>query len=162
MQFLKPRGEVTSIVEKLRCFFFYAGEVRLVVCSDTLLLQPFGNLSQLHAIGFRTRGEQPPELRMLSFAGQSGETIRYGAREREMVNVIVSAADGAPQRSFIRSFCQFFSEREIFRPIERRHDFSHQFIGEDEVAIRLGRIGEPPLIIESCERGADIAQFSWP
>jgi hypothetical protein len=83
---------------------------------------------------------------MLSFARQSGEIIRDGARESEMVNIIVGTADGGPPRSFVGSFCQFFSEREIFRPIEGGgHSFSHQLIGEDEVPIGLGRIDKPPL-----------------
>ena len=44
-------------------------EVRFLVGSHSLLLQPLCDLPQFHAIRFRTFGEESPKLRMLRFAG---------------------------------------------------------------------------------------------
>jgi hypothetical protein len=86
-------GEVFGVGEDCRHVVAEAGVEVFVVRSLPLLLQAFGDLTELPAIGFRAAGVLLPDLFMRVSAGKDGEAVGLDPFAGKVKDVVVGAAD---------------------------------------------------------------------
>ena len=98
-----------GIQQNFRDFLFNAAEILVVIGTFALLLQPSRKDSQLLTSCLRAENKKPPELCMGTFAMDGLEVIGLGTFERQMVHIIIGAAQGASEGRLVTPFTQFLS-----------------------------------------------------